>query len=1149
AGVDGVSIQGPMKRLEDPELIRLCKEQGVCMAFTARGSCKLGQQCQYKHDALVRILAGSPVSRSVTVLNSKSLHGFYVEPDTGASHSIITERLAQHLLSSVPGASLHPNDARFDTACSLGSLSSTHRLSVALPVTNGMETFILHWSPSVICNSNLLHSDGLLGMDCMDFDKDALWLRLGDTRLRAAQFFTPPVTPRYDETGYAEDHRLSARRPSTDHTPPHESCQLVRKASPAPYSFDHLGLVSPTFPPAPDGYSVDAVVYENEWLRIYLLKCHGLDDRYEFCVDYSDQLLDTALSHPPRPVQKIHYKLTTAPKEERKEAHDRLIKLIHTKKLVPTAPCDKNTYASNWYPVRGRKKVRPVVPELRANAVLQMVCKRWPIVDCQSKISRLINKFRCYPYYKTLDVADAYRAIRLGDNAQKMCQVYLDSKSFTFAYMCDGTAINPPVLEHIVKFILRRISEDDDFKDIAISYMDDIIQLSGKGDLAAGTELIIKTFAKYNMKLTLSSSPDDPVLGYDVVCGGTKLGYPPKKYNLSINFNITGDLSYGSALSLLGYVTQAPDLLPWHVLCCKNSLVALVSRARAIKQAKWKESIGDETIVSLLERWQQLLQESPIQPIERYVDTEDQLHIWFDASDLLGAMVAKQRGQVVLRRQWRWSRQERSLHINIKEMSAAFNSLSAVVGFELDSGRQFRHISLHGDNKTANAALSSSKVASNGKQSLLLQKTVDLVHCLMGKRSFTVNYCPTSQNLADEGTRSELYSDIVCHRDLLDNFELQPISQSLSPSCNVHVARVVRKRDEVVSDCVDSATTKKPRVSLEKPISVPTTPLIAPSPSSVYDSVQLPPVLLDTYRGLPVDSQGKRVVVDRDFLGACADHCHNLRHTGAPEIAATLRTYFCAGPGLDFMDIASLSVRKCPTCVLVKTAPGDKRPKNAVDRSAITIPTAVFEVMSLDVLGPYQTNQITRSPRFYCVTLVCHLTNLILCLPTITAPTADDIQRACNLPHRTYNQVVQRVRTDNAAVIRAAAKSMPDLKFDFVPVSASWLNGHVEARHRLLNQRLRRLLLSCASIDAKVWFDAVSKAAFEVNTSVNMEADGLCPLDMVTQSRTSPFDITQVTALPANKWDRWMKYKVACKARIAAAMERKTANGSALLFG
>ncbi|KAF4701661.1 hypothetical protein FOZ63_013022 [Perkinsus olseni] len=551
AGVDGVSIQGPMKRLEDPELIRLCKEQGVCMAFTARGSCKLGQQCQYKHDALVRILAGSPVSRSVTVLNSKSLHGFYVEPDTGASHSIITERLAQHLLSSVPGASLHPNDARFDTACSLGSLSSTHRLSVALPVTNGMETFILHWSPSVICNSNLLHSDGLLGMDCMDFDKDALWLRLGDTRLRAAQFFTPPVTPRYDETGYAEDHRLSARRPSTDHTPPHESCQLVRKASPAPYSFDHLGLVSPTFPPAPDGYSVDAVVYENEWLRIYLLKCHGLDDRYEFCVDYSDQLLDTALSHPPRPVQKIHYKLTTAPKEERKEAHDRLIKLIHTKKLVPTAPCDKNTYASNWYPVRGRKKVRPVVPELRANAVLQMVCKRWPIVDCQSKISRLINKFRCYPYYKTLDVADAYRAIRLGDNAQKMCQVYLDSKSFTFAYMCDGTAINPPVLEHIVKFILRRISEDDDFKDIAISYMDDIIQLSGKGDLAAGTELIIKTFAKYNMKLTLSSSPDDPVLGYDVVCGGTKLGYPPKKYNLSINFNITGDLSYGSALSLL----------------------------------------------------------------------------------------------------------------------------------------------------------------------------------------------------------------------------------------------------------------------------------------------------------------------------------------------------------------------------------------------------------------------------------------------------------------------------------------------------------------------------------------------------------------------------------------------------------------------
>ncbi|KAF4650643.1 hypothetical protein FOL47_001002, partial [Perkinsus chesapeaki] len=1127
------------RRLEDPTLIRLCREQGVCMAFTARGACKQDAQCPYKHCSLVRNITHSPTSRDVKVLNSDLLCGYRVELDTGATHSLITDALADHLLASVPGTSEHVCSAQFDTACSPGSISSSRKLSTTLDISNGVDTFPFTWSPAIVPDSQLLHSDGLLGMDCMEFDNDGLWLRLHDVKLQAAQFLTTPSTPK-------ESPSLSPDKvPIATIAAPANACRRVlaptHKAALSDL-VDALRLKSPTFPQPRSGWAVDSIVYENEWVRLCLFK--DTNGHLEFCVDYSDQLIGIALRQPPPPVQKTHYKLATASKAARQEGRLRLDKLIEVGKLLPTTPGVENTYASNWYPVTGRKKVRPVIPQLRTNAILQEASKKFPIKDCQQKISRLINKFRTYPHYAILDVADAYRSIQLGPNAQKLAQVYIDGKHFTYSYMCDGTCTNPPLLEHVVKFILQRIQEDPLHNDTLISYMDDIIKLSGEPLLRGGTDYIISVFAQYNMHLIPSANVDDPVLGYVVSDNGTRLLYPCSKYNQSIDAQIEDSISYGTALSVLGHVTQAWDLLPWH-----NSLVALVSRLRAINKDKWKASINDTTVVTLLRRWQNLLRTSPLEPLQRCVNAEDELHIWFDSSDLLGAMLAIQNGNVVFRRQWRWSRSERSLHINIKEMTTAFNALSAVVAFELDSGVQFKRLCLYGDNKTANLALSSGKVSSSGKQSVLLQRVVDLVHCLMGTRQFTARYCPTADNIADAGTRCDLYADIVHHRDLLDGVELQP-SISSTPSECVHVARVIRKRPHSTSlgDEPLSSSSKRPRAQLEEPIEVPLKPMT--TSSTFYDIVQLPPHLMTPYRGFPRTADGKRLVEDANFILQCAHYCHSLRHAGAPEVAATLSSYLEA-PDFDLTEVGKTASRSCPTCILVKTSPGDNLPKNLVDNSdaLLKVPTVPFQVTSLDVLGPYHTDPATRSPRFYCVTLVCNLTNLILCYPTISAPTAADIQRACNLPHRTYSYAIQKIRTDNAAIIRSASSGMPNVEFDFVPVSASWLNGHVEARHRLLNQRLRRILLGYVFSDEKVWFDAVSKSAFEVNTSANMEAEGLCPLDMLTEKKSSPFDASEVVGLPANKWEVWAKYKADCKRRIAAVMQRKVAHGSSLQVG
>ncbi|KAF4745972.1 hypothetical protein FOZ63_012849, partial [Perkinsus olseni] len=307
--------------------------------------------------------------------------------------------------------------------------------------------------------------------------------------------------------------------------------------------------------------------------------------------------------------------------------------------------------------------------------------------------------------------------------------------------------------------------------------------------------------------------------------------------------------------------------------------------------------------------------------------------------------------------------------------------------------------------------------------------------------------------------------------------------------------------------------------------------------------------MLAIYRSLPLSDDGRRQLADGDFLYKCAEFCHSLKHTGAPEITAILKCYFDPrSTNIDFDDAAKKASRSCVTCALVKTSPGDRLPKNPTPNDVV-IPDRPFQMASLDVLGPYVTTS-GSSGKFYSINLVCQLTNLLLCYPTVNAPTAIDIQRAANLPHRLYHYPLQKILTDNASIIKSASKSMPSVQFDHVPVYASWLNGHVEARHRLLNQRLRRSFLTTAFVDEKTWFEAVSRSAYEINSSANLLAHGLSPLDMVIDgSGTSPFDTSEKCKLPDDKWNIWRKYKKECRERTLKAMANKTAAGPPLQVG
>ncbi|KAF4720030.1 hypothetical protein FOZ63_023570, partial [Perkinsus olseni] len=143
----------------------------------------------------------------------------------------------------------------------------------------------------------------------------------------------------------------------------------------------------------------------------------------------------------------------------------------------------------------------------------------------------------------------------------------------------------------------------------------------------------------------------------------------------------------------------------------------------------------------------------------------------------------------------------RALHINVKELTTAYYALSTLVSFELDTNKQFSKIILYGDNRTANAALASGKVSTSGKQATLLQRTIDLIHYLMGKRQFDIHYVASADNPADAGTRFELYTDVVQYRDSIDGICLDTIADDDALDTDtVHVARIIRKRGDEDED-------------------------------------------------------------------------------------------------------------------------------------------------------------------------------------------------------------------------------------------------------------------------------------------------------------------------------------------------------------
>ncbi|KAF4648100.1 hypothetical protein FOL47_003733, partial [Perkinsus chesapeaki] len=294
---------------------------------------------------------------STTTLRSPLLDNteYNVIPDTGCSLSIITWKLAGHLLCNIPDAKVTPAMSEFDTATESQSFSSHFRLHVELPISDGTTDSFFSWHPAIVDNGLLLHSHGLLGMDSLSFEPEGLCLQLNGSKVQISPFLhgiintssTPSTTSSITLQDTTPDPSSQQSILNSEVVRP-----LVSKSNKKeePYDLSSLSNTTPTFSTIPNGYELAETVFSNEWCTVGIL-VNG-EGQKTFYLDYSNQLLDIVLNTNIKPVRPKHYKLITASDADRRDAEQRLDDLIANKKLIPTPAADKNDLYSNWYPVR-----------------------------------------------------------------------------------------------------------------------------------------------------------------------------------------------------------------------------------------------------------------------------------------------------------------------------------------------------------------------------------------------------------------------------------------------------------------------------------------------------------------------------------------------------------------------------------------------------------------------------------------------------------------------------------------------------------------------------------------------------------------------------------------------------------------------------
>ncbi|KAF4656194.1 hypothetical protein FOZ61_007124, partial [Perkinsus olseni] len=642
----------------------------------------------------------------------------------------------------------------------------------------------------------------------------------------------------------------------------------------------------------------------------------------------------------------------------------------------------------------------------------------------------------------------------------------------------------------------------------------------------------IIVYATHQFHLTndrLCSDHSVTALGLDVSLDF--IIYRRDKYDAVCQIEIPTDASFRKGLEVLGLIVNEPDFLGLHILPVKHALVGLLSHWRHVNQSKWDEPMPIP-LLDLIRDWVDLVKSTPLPKVPRRIDMGAPFDVFTDSSrSLMCYQIYQYDCDVpIMCEQFTISASESHFHINVLELSAVWRSLNRLQLVCIDSGLSANSlITVHLDSQTALSILLNRRVP-RGPHQALYQKFLDLIQVASANFHIRYVYVMSKLNPADAGTRSELLYEV--HRvrsDLVDKLlpaedpktvmPVRPRSDSSdqqgdqSPLVR-RSARLAKKRR------VDDA---EPVPSQEEPTDEP--PIVVDSGYDfrpVYTSVPgLPPPSYSTTLLGDIDGDVDTITIEdpTDQL-ELASYGHEIAHEANEVVYDRLRRFY-TWPNMK--KTIAKAAELCEPCGRTKTRPCDRQFKQAVRAPRLTpIP---FHKVGMDGLGPFGTMHILTLTDYYS----CYC----LTRTTTTAPTAYDVRQLLNKVYRLFGVFPRIVRSDNASIFRSASTTFPGV-WTFSPVHGSPSNGHAERRHRVINQKLRRLLLQgVVGNDLSGWNDILTKICGEMNNAPVCRAGGLCPTDILMYYPCTNIITGANRQQVANKHAVWRNYRTAALARTA----------------
>jgi hypothetical protein len=154
-------------------------------------------------------------------------------------------------------------------------------------------------------------------------------------------------------------------------------------------------------------------------------------------------------------------------------------------------------------------------------------------------------------------------------------------------------------------------------------------------------------------------------------------------------------------------------------------------------------------------------------------------------------------------------------------------------------------------------------------------------------------------------------------------------------------------------------------------------------------------------------------------------------------------------------------VAKCKDCQLSKvSANAETRAapafRNVEDSNFLQPGDTPWRVVHMDVHGPYQTDRL--SPANFVITLVDSCTGYLLAKCTRSSPTSHQLISHFRRVLNVFNACPETLLSDNGSIFVSAEllayMSSIHCRVERSPVGASWCNGKVERKHRVLHEHL-----------------------------------------------------------------------------------------------